>query len=160
MGGKLLLILVRKPERKGLLGWLWYKHEDSNKIDCSSGMAVWVDLCSPIRSAPNTLLTFGFHKTWGISWYLLKNEFQSASSFNAMNQDSQHTGQSYAFVNNCVITIVLFYICEEFISIEILYQKTYTLNLSDTNSVLRNVTIFVIVEFPYAFLLVCKHIHK
>jgi hypothetical protein len=150
MGGKLLLILVRKPERKGLLGWLWYKHEGSNKIDLSCGMAVWVDLCSPIRSEPNALLTFGFHKIWGISWYLLKNEFQSASSLNAMNQNSQHAGQSYAFVNNYVITIVLFYICEELISIQILYQKTYTLNLSDIISVLRNVTIFVIVEFSYA----------
>ena len=69
MRGKLLLILVRKPERKGLRGWLRYKHEDNIKIYLSCGVAGH-DLCCPRRSALNTLLTFGFHKTWGISWYL------------------------------------------------------------------------------------------
>jgi len=47
MGGKLLLILVRKPERKRLLGWLRFKHEDSIKIDLSCGMAVWVRFTLP-----------------------------------------------------------------------------------------------------------------
>lgn len=85
-------------------------------------------------------------------YVLLKNEFQIASSLNAINRESQHAGQSYTFVNVCVITVVLFYICEEhIISIEILYQKAYTLKLSDLISVIRNVTIFVIVEFPSAF---------
>jgi hypothetical protein len=145
------------------------------------------DLCCPRRSALNTVLTFGFHKTWGISWYLpdyvlLKNEFQSASSLDAINRESQHAGLSYTFVYICVIIIVLFYICKEhIISIQILYQKAYTLtlnpltwkiwwapnnasrrqvgfnsafkglNLSDIISALRYVTVFVIAELLYAF---------
>lgn len=82
---------------------------------------------------------------------LLRNEFQSASSLNAINRESQHAGQSYTFVNICVISIVLFIFVKNIISIEILYQKAYTLNLSDIISALRNVTIFVIVDLSYAF---------
>lgn len=82
---------------------------------------------------------------------LLRNEFQSTSSLDVINRESQQAGQSYTFVNICVINIVLFIFVKNILFQHILYQKAYTLNLSDIISALRNVTIFVIVELPYAF---------
>jgi hypothetical protein len=125
---KLLFILVGKAEGKKLLGWISYTHEISSKIDLSSGMAVWVRFMLLKTECTEQSIDLQNLRTWGISWYLtvyvlLKNEFQIASSFNALNRDSQHAGQSYTFVNICVIIIVFYCVGEEHtIAIEILCQ--------------------------------------
>jgi hypothetical protein len=128
MREKLLLILVGKDEGKKLLGWISYTHENSSKIDLSCDMAVWVRFMLFKTECTEQSIGLQNLRTWGISWYLtvyvlLKNEFQIASSFNALNRDSQHAGQVLTFVNICVIIIVFYYDGEEHtIAIEILYQ--------------------------------------